>query len=135
MSRNHLRVLFLLPVILGSIGAADILGIQPKWPPEAQAYVQWYASQPLTLTAFLLNRAAFAGLLALVASTIGLVFFWSPARYIYVAALLLTFLGEVTDIPTLVGGWTKLLEAVAQTLIGVNVALVFTPIGASQFHG
>jgi len=135
MRRNQLRVLFIVPIILGAIGAADIFGTHAGWPSEAQAYFQWYLSQPLSATAFLVNRAAVAGLIGIVLSTIGLLCFWSPARYLYLAALLLSFSGEVTDVPVLVGGWVKLLEAIAQTLIGVNLALIFTAPGASHFHG
>ena len=133
MSRAQLRILFLLPVIFGVAGAFGFFGGQTAWPEPAQAYFQWYLNQPLPPTGFFLNRAAAIGLLGLLLSTAGLLIFWSPARYIYLASLLLTFLGEVPDVPVLVGGWGKLLEVWAQTLIGVNLALIFFSPGKQYF--
>src|SRR5665213_128099 len=111
MTRNQLRVLFILPLLLTVLGIVVIETAPENWPQTAQDYLQWNLSQKLAPVYYLLNRAAMVGLLGLVASTIGLTLFWGPARYIYVASLLLTFGGDLADIPLLIDGWAKVLES------------------------
>ena len=135
MTRNHLRVLFILPLVLTVLGIVVIETAPEKWPQPAHDYLQWNLSQKLAPVYYLLNRVAIVGLLGLAASTIGLMLFWAPARYIYVASLLLTLGGDLADIPLLIDGWAKVLESIAQTLIGVNIALIFTGESALQFRG
>jgi hypothetical protein len=135
VTRNQLRVLFIVPLVLTVLGILIIETAPQRWPQAARDYLQWNLSQKLTPVYYLLNRAAIVGLLGLVASTIGLMLFWGPARYIYVASLLLTIGGDLADIPLLVDGWAKVLESTAQTLIGLNIALIFTGGSARQFGG
>jgi hypothetical protein len=135
MTRNQLRVLFILPLVLTVLGIVVIETAPEKWPQAARDYLQWNLSQKLAPVYYLLNRAAIVGVLGLVASTIGLMLFWGPARYIYVASLLLTFGGDLADIPLLIDGWAKVLESIAQTLIGLNIALIFTGESARHFGG
>ena len=135
MSRNQLRLIFILPIVFLILGIVAFEMAPAKWPQPAQDYLQWNLSQKLTPLYYFLNRAAVVGLLGLVASTVGLVLFWGPARYIYVASLLLTFGGDFGDLPVLVDGLAKVLESITQTLIGVNIALIFTGETARQFGG
>lgn len=133
MTRFQLRILFLLPVVLGVVAALGIFGAHPQWPEPAQAYLAWFLQEPLTPMAFLLNRASAVGLLGVLISTVGLLFFWGPSRYTYLVSLLLSFLGAVPDVPVLVGGWDYLIDGVVQTLLGINVALIFSGSGRQYF--
>jgi hypothetical protein len=121
VTRNQLRILFALPVLLTFIVIAMFELGRATWPPESTAYFRWYINQPSSQLDFLMNRLGLVGLVGLFAASIGLMLFWSPARYVYVFALVLTFAGDFSSVPGLVGGWSKVIESIAQTLIGINI--------------
>ena len=133
VTRNQLRVLFALPVVLVAIVIIVFGASEETWPPQAKEYFEWYINQPSSQLDFLLNRVGLVGLLGLLGATIGLMFFWAPARYVYVGALLFTFAGDFSSVPGLVGGWSKVIESIAQTLIGVNIPVIFASPSAQLF--
>lgn len=134
MNRATVRVLFLVPLVIAVLGTMSIFGDHSGWPQPAQIYLNWYRSQPLSGTVLFLNRAALLGLLGLALSTVGLLFFWSPARYVYLASLVLVLFGEIPDIPILASGWENLLNAVGNIVVGTNVALMFAGPAVQYFR-
>jgi hypothetical protein len=69
----------------------------------------------------------------MVGSTVGLLFFWSPARYFYLASLLLVLPDQVVTLPVLINGWENLLDNVAQITAGLNLGLTFSQPGSTYF--
>ena len=53
MTRNQLRILFALPVLLTLIVIAMFESARATWPPESTAYFQWYINQPSSQLDFL----------------------------------------------------------------------------------
>ena len=134
MNRATLRVVFLVPIIVTFLGAMNIFGDHSGWPQPAEAYLNWYRSQPLSGIELVLNRVSLLGLLGLALSTIGLLFFWSPARFAYIVSLVLILFGEAPIVPILAGGWEHLLNAIGNIVVGAVVVLVFTGPAAQYFH-
>ena len=134
MSKSLLRSFFLLPVIAGLLAVTSSFG-HHSLPQPAEEYLRWYmSSQPLEGSELILNRMALVGLAGIVASTIGLIMFWSPARYIYIASLLFALSDQVVTLPILVTGWENFLDNVAQIAIGLNLGLMFSMPGRTHFE-
>ena len=133
MNRAILRIFFLIPMVCLALDAISVFGSHPTWPQPALDYLAWYRSTPLMGAAFVANRIAMVGFVGLIVSSIALVVFWSPARYIYVASLVLLLVGDYVDLPMLVGGWEIILDDLAKLFAGANVVLMFSGIGAQYF--
>ena len=132
MNKPLLRALFLIPVIVGGLEALSIFGDRAM-PQQAQDYLRWYLSQPLKGSELVVNRLGMIGLFGIASSTLGLLFFWSPARYVYLASLLLVLPNEFVVVPTLITGWENFLDNVGQITIGLNLGLMFSQPGATYF--
>ena len=133
MSKSLLRILFLIPVIAGLLAATSFFG-NHSLPQPAEEYLRWYMNQPLEGAELILNRMALIGLVGMVASTIGLIMFWSPARYIYLVSLLLALSDQAVTLPVLISGWENFLDNVAQISIGLNLGLLFSMPGRTYFE-
>ena len=83
--------------------------------------------------ALIANRIAMVGFVGLLVSSVALVFFWSPARYLYVASWILILVGDYVDLPMLAGGWETILDDLAKLFAGANVVLMFSSVGAQYF--
>jgi hypothetical protein len=79
-------------------------------------------------------RLALVGLVGMLVSTIGLLLFWSPARYVYIASIFCVLPDQFTALPTLITGWENLLDNFGQLSIGLNIGLVFAQPGRRYFR-
>jgi hypothetical protein len=134
MNRASLRIVFLLPAVIGCFIAIGMFGEHADWPRPAQVYLDWYTREPLLGTDLLFNRVALVGVLGLVLSTVGLLFYWSPARYAYLLSLVLSLFGEAPGVPVIAGGVVHLLDVVANIGAGAVIALVFFGPASHYFH-
>jgi len=131
MNRNIFRLLLLVPVSCLILSALEVFGNHENWPIEALTYDEWFINQPLADTAYILNRIGIAALLLMLISTIGLLLFWSPSRYIYVLSIFVALLAESPifgnmDLPILIGKYQPILESVTGIASGMIIALLFT---------
>jgi len=133
MNRAILRIFFLVPVACLALDAISVFGSHPDWPQPALDYLAWYRSTPLMGAAFIANRIALIGFVGLLVSSIALVVFWSPARYLYAASWVLILVGDYVDLPMLAGGWETILDDLAKLFAGANVVLMFSSVGAQYF--
>jgi hypothetical protein len=132
MNKNLARFLFLFPLVAGFLGAFHMFGDR-HLPPQAQQYFEWFVHQPHSDVSFFFNRLAFAGLVGLALSTIGLLFFWKPAKYIYVLSLLLVLPDQAPAIPVLVTGFEHFLDNLVEIMVGLNIGLIFSQPVSSYF--
>lgn len=133
MNRAILRIFFLIPAVCLALDAISVFSSHPDWPQPALDYLAWYRSTPLFGAAFIANRIALIGFAGLLVSSLALVFFWSPARYIYVTSWVLILVGDYVDLPMLAGGWEIILDDLAKLFAGANVVLMFSGVGAQFF--
>ncbi|HEY6281558.1 MAG TPA: hypothetical protein VIW72_07200 [Burkholderiales bacterium] len=133
MNRAILRIFFLVPAAFLALDAISVFGSHPDWPQPALDYLAWYRSTPLMGAAFIANRIAMVGFVGLLVSSIALVVFWSPARYLYAASLVLILVGDYIDLPMLAGGWETILDDLAKLFAGANAVLMFSSIRAPYF--
>jgi len=125
MNKALLRLFFLVPLVMMGIGVLGMFGDSLSAPQPVQDYMHWYLSQPFSPIYWFLNKIAVLGLIGIGLSTFGLLFFWSPARYCYVASIIFALIGEVTDLPVLVVGWEGLIDNILKIAVGLNIGLMF----------
>ena len=134
MTKALFRFVLLVPAIAIILGVwIMFFGDKSSWPDAARQYFEWYVAQPLTPYEFWRSKIGLLGLLGTLVSTLGIVLFWSPARYIYVASAVVIVIANVPEAPVVVGGWVPFFDDVAQIFIGVSVALMFSEPAASWF--
>ena len=129
MNKNLFHLLLALPIVLISLSLIRSGMVHYSWPDEAVAYLNWYRSQPLSNTELLVIPIANGGLVLFVLSTIGLMMFWPPSRYLYVASIIMVFAGDAVSamgVPVVFGGWDALLDSLSSILVGINIGLVFS---------
>ena len=134
MTRLRFRILVLIPAISLLLAMWIILGrAAPDWPAPAMQYLTWYQGSAPTTFEFWSARIGLLALLGIVASSVGVLLFWSPARYSYLAFALLAVIAEVPTTPVLVGMPDVLLDNLAKIFLGICLALMFTPPCAAWF--
>lgn len=134
MTKPRFRILVLIPAILILLGMWVILGRgNPDWPAPAIQYLQWYQSSAPTTFEFWSARIGLLALLGILASSVGVFFLWSPARYAYVAFALLAVVVEAPTTPVLVGMPEVLLDNLSKIFLGICLALMFTQPCAAWF--
>lgn len=135
MTKLYFRLIVLVPVIALLAAAWFILVIgHPAWPEAAQQYVAWYQGSAPTTFEYWSARLGLIGLLGIVASSIGVMALWGPARYAYVAFALLAVAAEIPTTPVLIGLPEVPLDNLAKIFLGASVALMFTEPCAKWFH-
>jgi hypothetical protein len=134
MTKLLFRIIVLTPAITLLLGMWVILGrANPDWPEPAMQYLAWYRGSSPTAFEFWSARAGLLGLLGIMASSVGVLFFWSPARYSYVAFALLAVIAELPTTPVLVGLPDMILDNLTKIFLGICLALMFTQPCAAWF--
>jgi hypothetical protein len=134
MNRTIARVIFLLPLLLVcGVIAWSVLDDRAAWPVASQEYLFWYRAQ-LPETKLLFNGIGSLGLFVFVLSTIGLVLFWSPARYAYVVSVVLLIGGDIPAIPVLASGPGYFLNQVSTLALGLTLGMLFLDPVAQLFQ-
>lgn len=126
MSKLLARILFFIPMLIMALGLLSALGHEVALPKPAQDYLSWYLNQPLDVWHWLVNRIAAAGILGLVLSTFGLMFFWPPARYFYVVSTVFMMLGNISDVPILETSYQLIIDDMLGIFVGLNIGLIFS---------
>ena len=134
MTKLRFRIFILVPAISLLLGMWIILGREaPNWPEPAMQYLAWYQGSAPTAFEFWTPRIGLLAMLGVVASSVGVLLFWSPARYFYVAFALLAVIAEVPTTPVLVGMPDVFLDNVTKIFIGICLALMFSQPCAAWF--
>ncbi len=127
MTKLYFRIIVLVPVIALLTSAWVILLTDHiAWPEAAKHYVAWYQSTAPTAFEYWSARVGLVGLLGIIATSIGVLVFWGPARYAYVAFALLVVAAELPTTPVLVGLPEVPLDNLAKIFLGLSLALMFT---------
>ena len=127
MTRAAFRICVLIPVVTLVVSAwAILVRGHPHWPEAALQYVAWYQGSAPTAFEYWSARAGLVGLLGLLASSTGVLLFWSPAHYAYLGSSLLAVVAELPTTPVLVGRRRVPLDNLAKIFLGVSLALMFT---------
>ena len=135
MTKLYFRIIVLVPVVALLAAAWVILfNGHPSWPEAAQQYVAWYRGSAPTVFEYWSARLGLIGLLGITASSIGVILFWGPARYAYVAFAVLAVAAELPTTPVLVGLPDVPLDNLAKIFLGMSLALMFTNPCAAWFH-
>ncbi len=125
MNRTVARLIFLLPLLLVFVLFGwSLLDDRSTWPVAAQEYLYWFRSQPAE-TALAFSSLGLLGVIALILSTIGLVLFWPPARYLYLVSAVLALMGDIPTIPILVSAPGYVLNQASTLALGVTVTVIF----------
>ncbi len=140
MSVNIFRVVLIIHILTFLLGVFGVFSPETNWPDPALTYADWYRSQPISQTDFIINRIAIASLIVMLLSASSMLFFFSLARYFYVAALLVATLTMLPMLytnydPVLLGGYTAFLDKVAAITAGIIITFIFTDPIASRFRG
>jgi hypothetical protein len=128
-SKGFLRTLIVAEVVLGIISVVVSLLTESSLPEPLQAFLHAESEVEATGRGMVMLAAAIPLIILLLVSSIGLFFFWRPARFLYLIAiaggLLLTpFFGPYVD-----AGWGATFEEAAIIISGVILALVyFSPL-------
>lgn len=134
MTRFSFRVVIVVPLLAVLLTMwATFDGDRGGWPESAMQYVAWYQSSLPTPFEYWIARAGMLGLAGLFISSLGLLFLWSPARFLYVASASVAVIAEIPVTPVLVGMPETLLDNVAKIFVGVTIALMFTQPCAAWF--
>lgn len=128
-SKGFLRTLIVAEFALTIIGAVVSLLTEPLLPEPLRDFLAAESTAEVTAREIIMFAAAIPLLILLLVSSIGLFFFWRPARILYVitiaAGLLVApFFGPYVD-----AGWGTTFGDAAMIVSGVILALIyFSPL-------
>ena len=122
ISKNLFRVLVLLCFGVSIASALVYLWGHGGLPSELQAYME--PPERTRVWKVVLGLLAAGGMVLLVTSIAGLLFFWGPARYITLFLVLSDLVLTVLD-PMLEFGWVAALNGLEAVLSGIVLALAF----------
>jgi hypothetical protein len=128
-SKGFLRTLIVTEICLGVLSIVVSLLTESSLPESLRTYVEAEAEADITARHIAMLATAIPLIILLLVSSIGLFFFWGPARILYlitiVGGLLLTpFFGPYVD-----AGWGAAFEDAAIIVSGVILALIyFSPL-------
>jgi hypothetical protein len=131
-SKTLLRTLIVAEIALGIISIVVSLVTESSLPEPLRAFLEVDSEADVTAQEMVLLAVAIPLIGLLLVSSIGLFFFWRPARILYlitmIVGLLLTpFFGPYVD-----AGWGTMFEDAAVIISGVILALVyFSPLKGS----
>ena len=128
-SKNFLRILIVVEISLGIISVVVSLLTESALPEPLRAFVKAESEAEMAVGTMIMIATTIPLLILFFMSSIGLIFFWRPARIVYltatVAGLLLTpFFGPYVD-----AGWGTAFDEAAILVSGVILALIyFSPL-------
>ena len=139
MPVNIFRIILIIHIVTFFLGVFGVFSPEDNWPDPALIYADWYHSQTISQTDFIINRIAVASLIVMLLSSFFMLFFYSLARYFYIAALLVATLTMLPVFytnyePVLLGGYTAFLNQVTAITAGIIMTLIFTEPVASSFR-
>jgi len=128
-SKVFLRTLIVAEISLGAISVVVSLLTESALPEPLRAFVKAEAEAEMTVGPMIMIATTIPLVILFFLSSIGLFFFWRPARIVYliatVAGLLLTpFFGPYVDL-----GWATAFDEAAILVSGVILSLIyFSPL-------
>jgi hypothetical protein len=140
MPINIFRTVLIIHIAAFVLGVFGVFSPVTNWPDHALIYADWYQSQPTSQTDYIINRIAIASLIVMLLSAFFMLFFFSLARYFYIASILVATLTMLPVLytkfdPVLLGGYTTFLNQVTAITAGIIMTLIFTEPLASRFRG
>jgi len=134
MTKLRFRIIVLIPAVTLLLAMWMIFGrANPDWPEPAIQYLVWYYGSSPTPFEFWAAKAGLLGLLGILASSVGVFLFWSPARYSYLVFTLLAVIADLPTTPVLVGLPDVFLDNLIKIFLGICLALMFTQPCATWF--
>jgi hypothetical protein len=134
MTKMSFRVLVSIPAVVTIVAIALMLVREHSdWPAPALQYEAAVRLMPFTSAEKWITLLSIGSLLGAIASTVGLVLFWSPARYAYLLFVVCAVLVDIPLTPVLVGMPEAFLDNVAKFLFGLCLGLIFTEPCKSWF--
>ncbi|MEK7855071.1 MAG: hypothetical protein AAB288_03200 [Acidobacteriota bacterium] len=128
-SRGFLRTLIVAEIFLGIISIFVSLLTESSLPEPLRAFLEAESEAEVTAREMMMLAVGIPLIVLLFVSSIGLFFFWRPARILYlitvgIGLLLTPFFGPYVD-----AGWGTTFEEAAVIVSGVILALVyFSPL-------
>lgn len=128
-SKAFLRTLIVAEIALLIIGLVVSLLTESSLPEPLRAFLDAEAKAEMTAKEMMMFAATIPLLILLLVSSVGLFFFWRPARSLYLIAtvaglLLAPFFGPYVD-----AGWATAFDEAAILVSGVILALIyFSPL-------
>ena len=124
-TKRLLRALIIAEILVGIISIVVSLATEFLLPEPLKTFVDREGEGRLTTREIVMLVAAIPLINLLLLSSIGLFFFWRPARILYLIAMgyglvLTPFFGPYVD-----AGWGTILEEIAVIISGVILALVY----------
>lgn len=132
-TKQGFRVLVLASIVLGLLAGAIDLLVPSLVPPELrEAFNQLEASREYNF--IVEGSLVIALLLAALVSTIGLLLFWKPARLIYIASFLASYVYIGVFGPQLSSGPSVAIELLSEFIAGIVAVLMYTKPISTHFE-
>lgn len=128
-TKGLLRTLIIAEIGIGIVSIVVSLITESMLPEPLRAFLEAESEAEITARELVMVTAAIPLIILLLMSSIGLFFFWRPARTLYLITVVLglamtPFFGPYVD-----AGWGTTFEEVAVIISGVILALVyFSPL-------
>ena len=128
-SRGFLRSLIIAEIGLGVIGVVVSLLTESLLPEPLRAFVEAEAEADISTREIVMLATAIPGIILFVVSSIGLYFFWRPARTLYVITIVFGLLWTPFFGPYVDAGWGTVFEEATIIISGIILALIyFSPL-------
>jgi len=127
MTKLLFRIVVAIPIVATLLMWLIIGSDRTGWPEPALQYLAWYRSSELSAIEFWASRIGMLGIFGTLISSIGVFLFWSPARFVYAAAVSITLCMELhPTTPFLVGTPDAFFGDLVSICLGLVLALMFT---------
>ncbi len=124
-SKRLLRILVVAELLLVTLGVVVALLTEPSLPEPLRNWVQTEAEVEPTAGFFMLTGFSLLMVVALLVSSIGLLFFWRLARLLYLITTLASVLLLPAFGPEVSSGWAAMFDELGLILSGAITALIY----------
>ncbi|GMU20107.1 MAG: hypothetical protein AMXMBFR13_02070 [Phycisphaerae bacterium] len=124
-TKGLLRTLIVAEIGIGIISIVVSLFTESMLPEPLRAFLEAESEAEITAREMVMIAAAIPLIILLLVSSIGLFFFWRPARILYLLTVVLGLAMTPLLGPYVDSGWATTFEEIAVIISGVILALVY----------
>lgn len=125
LSARSLRLLIVAHLMLVILSVVVALASESSLPEPLQAYEQAQWEGEITEREWVLIGVGIPVIIAAIVSSIGLLFFWRPARPLYVVTIIAAIAWTPFAGPYITSGWTQAVSEASLIITGVVFALIY----------